>query len=216
MGTGCVTRQPILGLHSRVHGYELLFQMDGAAAAEVDELQATRSILDEMVLFGLERLTGGATAFIKCTVESLTEQLVAVLPPATTVLEISQSLEMTPKLLVACRQLKERGFRLALADFTGSAAPHPRGRSHRLCQGRPDPHARRRTIASVAGRHCSGHGGKRHRDARGLSQSARPWDANIFRATTSVIQSRFTTRRSRPTGYFISRFFASCSETLSN
>jgi EAL and modified HD-GYP domain-containing signal transduction protein len=125
MGIGCVARQPILGLHNRIHGYELLFQMDGAAAAEVDELQATRSILDEMVLFGLERLTGGAPAFIKCTAESLTEQLVAVLPPSTTVLEISQCLEMTPKLLVACRKLKERGFRLALVDFTESAAPHP-------------------------------------------------------------------------------------------
>lgn len=125
MGTGCITRQPILGMRNRVHGYELLFQMGGAAASEMDELQATRSILDEVVLFGLERLTGGASAFIKCTAESLTEHLVAVLPSATTVLEIPQSLEMTPKLLVACRKLKERGFRLALVDFTESAAPHP-------------------------------------------------------------------------------------------
>jgi EAL and modified HD-GYP domain-containing signal transduction protein len=96
--TGCVARQPILGLHSRILGYELLFQMGGAWATEMDELQATRSILDEIVVFGLERLTGGAPAFIKCTMESLTEQSVAVLPPSTTVLEISQSLEMTPSL----------------------------------------------------------------------------------------------------------------------
>ena len=109
MEVGCVTRQPILDLHSRVHGYELLFQTAAAGATEEDELQATRSILDEMVVFGLERLTGGAPAFINCTVESLTEQLVAVLPPATTVLEISQSLQMTPKVLVACRKLKEIG-----------------------------------------------------------------------------------------------------------
>ena len=125
MELGCVTRQPILGLHSRVIGYELLFQMGSTEAAEVDELQATRTILDELVVFGLERLTGGAPAFIKCTVESLTEQLVAVLPPATTVLEISQSLEMTPKVLVACRKLKDHGFRLALVDFTESEGPHP-------------------------------------------------------------------------------------------
>jgi EAL and modified HD-GYP domain-containing signal transduction protein len=78
-----------------------------------------------MVVFGLDRLTGGSPAFIKCTAESLTEQLVAVLPPSSTVLEIPQTLEMSPKLLGACRRLKALGFRLALVDFTESFAPHP-------------------------------------------------------------------------------------------
>ena len=123
--TGSIARRPVLGLHGVVHGYELLFSAPPNANGDADDLQATRAILDEMVLFGINRLTGGESAFIKCSAESLTEQLVSVLPPATTVLEIPQSLEMTPKLLAACRKLRKLGFSLALVDFAASESPHP-------------------------------------------------------------------------------------------
>jgi EAL and modified HD-GYP domain-containing signal transduction protein len=49
--------------------------------------------------------------------ESLTGNLVHVLPPETTVLEILETLEPTPELISCCRQLKDVGFRLALDDF---------------------------------------------------------------------------------------------------
>ena len=50
--------------------------------------------------------------------ESLTEDLVHVLPAGMTVLEILENLEPTPGLIDACRKLKAEGFRLALDDFT--------------------------------------------------------------------------------------------------
>ena len=116
-GMRYVARQPILDLRGRVHGYELLFRSGPEAAFSGDGNVATRTMLDNTVLFGLENLTAGLPAFVNCTLESLTEQLVDILPPSMTVLEILETIEPTPDLIAACRKLKALGFRLALDDF---------------------------------------------------------------------------------------------------
>ena len=116
-GLRYVARQPILDIRGRVHAYELLFRAGPEAAFRGDGDMATRTMLDNTVMFGLEKLTGGLPAFVNCTRESLTDDLVHVLPPSMTVLEILESLEPTPDLVEACRKLKCAGFRLALDDF---------------------------------------------------------------------------------------------------
>jgi EAL and modified HD-GYP domain-containing signal transduction protein len=100
-----------------VHAYELLFRAGPEAGYRGDGDLATRTMLDNTVMFGLDKLTGGLPAFVNCTRESLTEELVNVLPPDLTVLEILETLEPTPELISACRKLKSAGFRLALDDF---------------------------------------------------------------------------------------------------
>jgi EAL and modified HD-GYP domain-containing signal transduction protein len=113
-----MARQPIMDLRGRVHGYELLFRAGPEAVFCGDGDLATRTMLDNTVIFGLERLTGGLPAFVNCTREALTEELVHVLPTGMTVLEILENLEPTPGLIAACRKMKASGFRLALDDFT--------------------------------------------------------------------------------------------------
>ena len=116
-GLRYVARQPIMDTRSRVHGYELLFRAGPDVAFGGDGDLATRTMLDNTVMFGLDKLTGGLPAFVYCTRESLTDELVNILPPSMTVLEILESLEPTPDLVAACRKLKCAGFRLALDDF---------------------------------------------------------------------------------------------------
>lgn len=112
-----VARQPILDLHGKVHAYELLFSDGTAASFHGDREEAARTLLDNTVLFGLERLTAGLPAFVKCTAEMLSRTLVEMLPAGITVLEIPDSLAPEPSLIAACRHLKTEGFRLALDDF---------------------------------------------------------------------------------------------------
>jgi len=117
-GLRYVARQPILDVRGNVHGYELLFRSGPAAGGfSGDSDAATRTVLDNTVIFGLERLTGNLPAFVNCTQEALLDRLVMVLPASQTVLELLETLDPTPALLEACRELKERGFRLALDDF---------------------------------------------------------------------------------------------------
>lgn len=126
-----VARQPILNLRGHVHGYELLFRnapdtvLSPNSGLKPDVDRAARTMLDNAVIFGLDWLTNGLPAFVNCTAESLTEDLVLVLAPNQTVLGIPGSLELTSKLLDSCRALKARGFRLALDDFTWKANLRP-------------------------------------------------------------------------------------------
>jgi EAL and modified HD-GYP domain-containing signal transduction protein len=120
-----VARQPILDLHSRVHGYELLFWNGRTPELRTNSDMATRTVLDNTVIFGLEELAHGLPAFVNCTADSLTKEWVQVLPPKMTVLELPSGTEPTPDLLAACRKLKAAGFRLALADFTGDPESRP-------------------------------------------------------------------------------------------
>lgn len=114
-----VARQPILDLHGKAHGYELLFWSGREPITRAKSDLATRTMLDNTVVFGVEELARGLPAFINCTPDALTEKWVEVLPPRMTVLEVASGAEPTPGLLVACRKLKASGFRLALTEFTG-------------------------------------------------------------------------------------------------
>jgi EAL and modified HD-GYP domain-containing signal transduction protein len=116
-----VARQPILNLRGQVQGYELLFRNAPEELFSPGAAMAARTMLDNAVIFGLDWLTNGLPAFINCTVEVLTEELVLVLAPAKTVLTIPGTAELTPKLVDSCRRLKARGFRIALDDFTWQA-----------------------------------------------------------------------------------------------
>src|ERR1035438_8340989 len=86
-GMRYVARQPILDLRGRVHGYELLFRSGTEGFFQGDGDLATRTMLDNTVIFGLGKLTAGLPAFMNCTLESLTEDLVRILPTSMTVLE---------------------------------------------------------------------------------------------------------------------------------
>jgi c-di-GMP-related signal transduction protein len=52
-----VARQPILDLNGRVHAYELLYRSGSETAFHGDSDMATRTMLDNTVIFGLEKLT---------------------------------------------------------------------------------------------------------------------------------------------------------------
>jgi EAL and modified HD-GYP domain-containing signal transduction protein len=117
-----VARQPILNLLGRVHGYELLFRNAPETLFSRDVDTAARTMLDNAVIFGLEMFTNGLPAFVSCTAEALTEQLVHVLAPKMTVLAVPAGLEQTTSLIEACRDLKGQGFRIALDGFSAKAS----------------------------------------------------------------------------------------------
>jgi c-di-GMP phosphodiesterase len=120
-----VARQPLMNLRGHVHGYDLLFRNAPEVVFRTGADIAARTMLDNAVIFGLEWLTNGLPAFVHCTAEALTEELVLVLSPQSTVLAIPGSLEVTPRVLESCRKLKARGFLLALDDFTWKAEDRP-------------------------------------------------------------------------------------------
>ena len=124
-GTRYVARQPILDLRGKVHGYELLFRDGPNTIFRGDGEMATRTMIDNAVIFGLGKLTGGLPAFVNCTAAALSSDSIHMLPAGMTVLEILETVEPTPDLIRACRGLKAAGYRLALDDFVWSPAFEP-------------------------------------------------------------------------------------------
>jgi EAL and modified HD-GYP domain-containing signal transduction protein len=114
-GLGYVTRQAILDSRGRVHGYDLLIRGGAEAMFPEERESATRTVLDQTVVYGLQRLTDGLQAFVACTERILTEYLVEVMLPSMTVLELRLVRELDHELLSVLKVLKAEGFRLALS-----------------------------------------------------------------------------------------------------
>jgi len=112
-----VARQPILDREENVFGYELLFRdgMENAFAGNCDE--ASRATLDRSLVMGLDVLCDGRRAFINCTRDTLIKGLVTLLPSATTVVEVLETVPADPDVVAACQSLKEGGYVVALDDF---------------------------------------------------------------------------------------------------
>jgi c-di-GMP phosphodiesterase len=112
-----LARQPILNVRRDVIGYELLFRSgwENCFRGEADD--ATQRMLDHCVTMGIESLTSNAFAFVNCTREALVTRRVTLLPPATTVVEILETVDPDDEVLQACRELRGLGYRLALDDF---------------------------------------------------------------------------------------------------
>lgn len=122
-----VARQPIMDRDEKVFGYELLFRdgLENAFNGDTDE--ATRATLDRSLIMGLDVLCDGRHAFVNCTRDSLIKGLVTLLPPASTVVEILESVPPDPDVLAACRSLKDAGYRIALDDFVADDPRQPLG-----------------------------------------------------------------------------------------
>ncbi len=114
-----IARQPILDRQQSLFGYELLFRSGSDNFFQsVDGDRATASLIDDTVhLHSVEKLTNGHKCFINFTRNSLLDGLYTLLPPALTVVEILESVEMDETLLDACRRVRQQGYLLALDDY---------------------------------------------------------------------------------------------------
>lgn len=114
-------RQPILDREQRLHAFELLFRSGSAnRAVVVDDGAATSSVIvNTLSEFGIESVLGKYPGFINCDGAFLLSDAVELLPPEKIVLEILETTAASPEILQRCAELKAKGFRLALDDFSG-------------------------------------------------------------------------------------------------
>ncbi|HJF33006.1 MAG TPA: HDOD domain-containing protein [Sporosarcina psychrophila] len=114
-----VGRQPILNRNGDIYAYELLYRNSHKNFyPDVDPDQATiRLLVNTFLTIGLEKVSGKSLSFINFTGELLTQDIISSLDPKRVVIEVLETVEITPLLLTKLRLLKEMGFKLALDDF---------------------------------------------------------------------------------------------------
>jgi EAL and modified HD-GYP domain-containing signal transduction protein len=120
-----IARQPILNRDEEVVSYELLFRsIDSRESATIiDASQASASvILNTLSEFGLEQVLGRHKGYINVEFDLLMSDSIEILPREKVVLELLESIPVTPDLVNRCQELKDKGFSLALDDHQFDAA----------------------------------------------------------------------------------------------
>lgn len=113
-------RQPILDARQSLYGYELLFRSGPAPNRAIvsNHMVATATVITHAFTeLGLADALGEQKAFINVDGDFLLSEAVELLPKDKVVLEILETVEVTPELLKRCRELKGKGFALALDDI---------------------------------------------------------------------------------------------------
>ena len=116
-----IGRQPILDLNQELIGYELLFR-NGESAAETPDYasRATASVVCAAYSeLGIGDALGPHKAFINVDEYFIQDDALELLPADRVVLELNFSSMPDEELLTRCRTLRDRGYMLALSNYTG-------------------------------------------------------------------------------------------------
>lgn len=119
-------RQPILDRNGDIHAYELLFRASGVNAAHIiDERHATIQVITRAFgELGIREVVGEALGFINLDSGLLTCEIADAVPNERVVLELLETTQFSPEAIACCRQLYEKGYRLALDDITALEPSH--------------------------------------------------------------------------------------------
>ena len=115
-------RQPILGREQQLLAYELLFREGPILTANRAEItnpsQATATVIvNAFTELSANEALGPYRGHINVDQEFLFNDLIEALPPKVVVLEILETVAPTPEVIDRCRQLRDKGFSLAIDDL---------------------------------------------------------------------------------------------------
>ncbi len=115
-----LARQPIVDGNHQLVAYELLFRdAPHAAAARIEDATAAGIdvICNTLCNMGTDWLLKGKLAFINMDTQLLMSDISALLPPDKVVLEVLETVAVTPEVIDRLKSLKQAGFRIALDDY---------------------------------------------------------------------------------------------------
>ena len=122
-----VARQSILDRKKKLFSYELLFRtgMDNAFP-NLDGDTATSSLLSSSFFSsGIDKISGGRKSFINFTEALILQGTPAMFPREKIMVEILENIKPSEEVIKACRELKNKGYTLALDDFEYTAEYRP-------------------------------------------------------------------------------------------
>ncbi|GLR65969.1 cyclic diguanylate phosphodiesterase [Acidocella aquatica] len=119
-------RQPIVGRDNELVAYEFLFRSNETNAAVIaDDVMASAAVIQYLFSgLGMDAALGGKRGFINLSEELLMSESIELLPQDKVVLEILETVPLTPRVAARCGELKNLGYTLALDDITELTPAH--------------------------------------------------------------------------------------------
>lgn len=115
-----IARQPIVDAKHKLFAYELLFRHSAhAQSARIDtDVDAGITVIaNTLVNMGTEWLLKGKLAFVNMETSMLMSSFSMLLPPEKVVIEVLETVQVTPEVLERLAELKAAGYRFALDDY---------------------------------------------------------------------------------------------------
>lgn len=115
-----IARQPIVDADHDLIAYELLFRHSAHAQRahiETDVDAGITVISNTLFNMGTEWLLKGKLAFVNMEASMLMSSFSTLLPKENVVIEVLETVRVTPEVLERLRELREAGYRFALDDF---------------------------------------------------------------------------------------------------
>lgn len=114
-------RQPILDRRQNIVAYELLFRAgQGSSANVLDDMAASAHVITHAFTeLDVATVLGKHKGFINVHDDLLMSDMLELLPKDKVVIELLETIQITPEVIERCTTLKAMGFTLALDDYTG-------------------------------------------------------------------------------------------------
>jgi len=118
-----VARQPIFDRQQKVYAYEILYRSseENYNFASNGDLATSDVIVNSFLAIGLDKLTRGKKAFINFSKHLLDNETAFLLPRDLVSIEITKDIENDQETINACKKLKQKGYTIALDDYTHHA-----------------------------------------------------------------------------------------------
>lgn len=122
-----LARQAVFDRHLGVFGYEVLLRKgDEDLLVGLAPDQDGASLIERSInSVGLGALVQGKKGFFNVTRRMLAEDLASLLPPAQSVIEILHTMEPDDAVVARCRELKKRGYQVAVDAYTARRGMAP-------------------------------------------------------------------------------------------
>jgi len=119
-----LARQPIIDRKGNTIAYELLFRKGNSHQAVDDRAATSHVIAHAFNELGLDSVLGGKRAFINFDAMLIMTDVIEFLPPDKVVIELLETVQITPAIVARCKDLKQLGFSIALDDVEGIDPAH--------------------------------------------------------------------------------------------
>lgn len=114
-----LARQPILDRSQSLVAYELLFRNAEVGTSDINEnLSGTAAAIAHTSHIGIEKIVGDALCFVNVDAEVMMSDILNSLPRDQVILELVDTMAVTPEIIERISVLVREGFRVALDNVT--------------------------------------------------------------------------------------------------